>query len=161
MDGYELAELLRVQNKTRGVPIIFISAVYSNEYHVFKGYEAGAVDFLVKPFNPAVLLSKISIFLQLANQKNLLEQANAKLKKTNQYLEGKVLERTAELNNSIDELKYENTERKQGEKLLRESNDRIRLLLDSTAEGIYGLDLQGNCTFVNLSSFRLLGLALG
>jgi CheY-like chemotaxis protein len=44
MDGYELAEVLRADEKTRNLPIIFLTAVYSDEYHVFKGYEAGAVD---------------------------------------------------------------------------------------------------------------------
>ncbi len=76
MDGYELAEWLRSEQKTRELPIIFVSAVYSSDYHVFKGYDAGAVDFMVKPFNPKILLSKVNVFLQLDLQKTLLKQSS-------------------------------------------------------------------------------------
>ncbi len=70
MDGYELATLLREHDDFRTLPIIFVSAVYSDEQHVFKGYEAGAVDFMVKPFDSAQLLSKVKVFLDL-NRANL------------------------------------------------------------------------------------------
>jgi two-component system, cell cycle response regulator len=76
MDGYELAEWLRSETKTKELPIIFVSAVYSSDYHVFKGYDAGAVDFMVKPFNPKILLSKVTVFLQLDRQKTLLKQSS-------------------------------------------------------------------------------------
>ena len=59
MDGYELVELLRSNEDTATMPVIFVSAIYSDEYHHHKGYEAGAVDFLSKPFNPEILLSKV------------------------------------------------------------------------------------------------------
>ena len=52
MDGYELVELLRSSESTETLPVIFVSAIYSDEYHHRKGYEAGAVDFLSKPFIP-------------------------------------------------------------------------------------------------------------
>ena len=65
MDGYELASLLREHEDFQNLPIIFVSAVYSDEQHVFRGYEAGAVDFMVKPFDPNQLLSKVKIFLDL------------------------------------------------------------------------------------------------
>ncbi len=97
MNGYELAEWLRTEEKTREVPIIFISAVYSTDYHVFKGYEAGAVDFLVKPYNPKILLSKAKVFLQLDRQKAMLKQSREQLALANDTLELKVQERTAEL----------------------------------------------------------------
>ena len=57
MDGLELAELLRSDDKTRHLPIILMSAVYSDDYHVFRGYAAGAVDFLTKPYEPEILLN--------------------------------------------------------------------------------------------------------
>ena len=65
IDGYELAEYLKGDRKTRNLPIIFVTAVYSEEERIFKGYEAGAVDYIVKPYNPAVLLSKVRVFLEL------------------------------------------------------------------------------------------------
>jgi len=65
MDGYELAGHLRGDAKTRRLPIIFLTAFSSGEELVFKGYEAGAVDYIVKPFNANVLLSKVRVFLDL------------------------------------------------------------------------------------------------
>ncbi len=72
MDGYELAELMRGMGKTKHLPIIFLSAVYSDDFHVFKGYESGAVDFMTKPFNDLILLSKVRVFLELDKQKRQL-----------------------------------------------------------------------------------------
>ena len=65
MDGYELASLLRGDARTRGLPIIFMTAAYGEEEQVFKGYESGAVDYIVKPYEPRVLLSKVRVFLEL------------------------------------------------------------------------------------------------
>jgi len=65
MDGYELAKILREEEKTADVPIIFLSAVFSDDFHIYEGYKSGAVDFITKPFNPEILLSKVKIFLKL------------------------------------------------------------------------------------------------
>ena len=81
MDGYELAELLRSEKKTRTLPILFISAVYSSDYHIFKGYETGAVDFLIKPFDDKILISKINVFLDLYRQKRELEHSKKLIRK--------------------------------------------------------------------------------
>ena len=80
MDGYELAQYLRAGEKTRHLPIIFISAVYSDEYYVFKGYDAGAVDYIVKPVNPKILLSKVDVFLQLENNLRELKASEERFK---------------------------------------------------------------------------------
>ena len=65
MDGYELAQLLHEDDKTADLPVIFLSAVFSDDFHIFEGYKSGAVDFITKPFNPEILLSKVRIFLRL------------------------------------------------------------------------------------------------
>src|SRR5262245_13845643 len=69
MDGFELAELMRGTERTRHVPIIFVTAAARDQYRSFKGYELGAVDFLYKPIEPHVLQSKADIFFQLYRQK--------------------------------------------------------------------------------------------
>ena len=93
MDGFELAEYLRSTEKTRRLPIIFLTAVCSDETYIFKGYEAGAVDFITKPYPPAVLLSKVEIFLQLDQQKReLLEKIE--LEQAKRYLEDILLTMT-------------------------------------------------------------------
>lgn len=80
MDGYELAEFLRSQKKTQHLPIIFMSAVYSSDYYVFKGYDAGAVDFIVKPYSPKVLISKVDVFLHLATNLHELQASEERFK---------------------------------------------------------------------------------
>lgn len=79
MDGYETAALLRGNTKTRHIPIIFVTASRKEEAHVFKGYGAGAVDYLFKPLNPDILNSKVRVFLSLYRQRILLEEKTRKL----------------------------------------------------------------------------------
>lgn len=64
MDGYELAQLLLNDKGTAALPIIFLSAVYSDEFHIHEGYKSGAIDFVTKPFNPEILIAKVKLFLQ-------------------------------------------------------------------------------------------------
>ncbi len=72
MDGFELAELMRGSERTRHVPIIFLTAAVPERGRVFQGYEAGAVDFLFKPLDPRLLASKVEVFAQLHRQKQQL-----------------------------------------------------------------------------------------
>ncbi|KQX20059.1 MULTISPECIES: response regulator [unclassified Sphingomonas] len=65
MDGFELAELMRGTERTRRVPIIFLTAVATDEGRRFRGYEAGAVDYLLKPVNANILRNKVRIFAEL------------------------------------------------------------------------------------------------
>jgi signal transduction histidine kinase len=74
MDGYELVELLRGNPATASLPVIFVSAIYSDEYHHRKGYDAGAVDFMSKPFVGEILISKVKVFLDLYQQRIRLEE---------------------------------------------------------------------------------------
>lgn len=75
MDGFELAELMRGTERTRRVPIIFLTAGAVDQQRRFRGYEAGAVDFIFKPIEPHILQSKVSIFFELAKQREALRLA--------------------------------------------------------------------------------------
>lgn len=86
MDGYELAELLRGNESTATLPIIFVSAIYSDEYHHRRGYDAGAVDFMSKPFNPDILLSKVQVFVDLYNKRRGLQDTVEQLNSANNVL---------------------------------------------------------------------------
>jgi CheY-like chemotaxis protein len=68
MSGFEMAELMRKNKKTQSIPIIFITA-NGDKRDAFRGYELGAVDFLAKPIQRDVLLSKVNVFLELDRQK--------------------------------------------------------------------------------------------
>src|SRR5882672_11726454 len=74
MDGFELAELMRGSERTRNVPIIFVTAGARDQHRLFKGYETGAVDFLYKPIDPHLLTNKADVFFQLYRQKQQLVQ---------------------------------------------------------------------------------------
>lgn len=73
MNGFELAELMRGMERTKKVPIIFLTAGSTDTSRRFRGYEAGAVDFLHKPLEPDVLRSKANVFFDLRRQQRLLE----------------------------------------------------------------------------------------
>lgn len=75
MNGYELAEFLRRQKETQSVPIILMSAVYSSKDAFFKGYEAGAVDFLVKPIAQRTLVNKVQTFVEMDQQRKSLRMS--------------------------------------------------------------------------------------
>jgi signal transduction histidine kinase len=72
MDGFELAELMRGSERTRQVPIIFVTAGARDQHRLFKGYESGAVDFLFKPIEPHILQNKADVFFQLHRHKQQL-----------------------------------------------------------------------------------------
>lgn len=93
MDGYELVELLRGNPSTTSLPIIFVSAIFSDEYHHRKGYDTGAVDFLSKPFVPEILLSKARVFLDLYQQRLKLEELVAQLNTKNKTLQTEIKQR--------------------------------------------------------------------
>jgi PAS domain S-box-containing protein len=65
LDGFETATLIRQRDRSRGTPIIFLTALSRSETNVFRGYELGAVDYLFKPFHPEILRSKVNVFVEL------------------------------------------------------------------------------------------------
>ena len=79
MDGFETAELMRKNPKTRELPIIFVTAGMKEESQIFRGYETGAVDYLMKPIEPAILRSKVRVFCQLFGQRRELKRIQAEL----------------------------------------------------------------------------------
>lgn len=87
MDGYELAELLRQEEKTEDLPFIFISAIYTDRINIFQGYEKGAFSYITKPFEPEVLLNKVRFFVKKYQQEQLLKEQKEQLKRTNEELE--------------------------------------------------------------------------
>jgi len=111
MSGFELAQMVKQRKKTAGVPIIFLTAYYSEDQYVLEGYGTGAVDYLHKPINPAILRSKVAVFAELYRKSReservnraLLEEVAARrhaedqLRRLNDELERRVADRTSEL----------------------------------------------------------------
>lgn len=80
INGFEVAQLMRENVRTMSIPIIFITAINKEEKYIFKGYELGAVDYLYKPISNDLLTSKIKVFVQLQQQKKIIEAKSNELK---------------------------------------------------------------------------------
>ncbi len=80
MDGFETASLIKQREKSKYIPIIFVTAINKDPYFICKGYEIGAVDYLFKPFDPQILKSKVEVFTELYRKTKLLLEQTALLK---------------------------------------------------------------------------------
>jgi signal transduction histidine kinase len=110
-NGLELAHLIKQRKRTQHIPIIFLTAYFQEDKDVIQGYEIGAVDYLTKPIDSKILKSKIAVFVELFQKNRKLaalnrameseiarrEKAEQALRQTNNELEARVQERTAEL----------------------------------------------------------------
>ena len=122
MTGFELAQMIKTRKKTAHVPIIFLTAYYNEDSDMLEGYDTGAVDYLHKPVNPAVLRSKVSVFADLYRKNREVVAANSvlsneverrrrveeQLRQLNQTLEDRVAERTQELRQHAARLRRAN-----------------------------------------------------
>ncbi|MCG2594306.1 hybrid sensor histidine kinase/response regulator [Ramlibacter sp. XY19] len=81
MNGFELAELMRGTERTRNIPIVFVSAAGRELNYAFRGYETGAVDFLYKPLDPMAVRSKVNVFVDLFRQRLELQTIQAQLER--------------------------------------------------------------------------------
>ncbi|MDL4841966.1 GGDEF domain-containing response regulator [Aquibacillus rhizosphaerae] len=94
MDGFEVAEIMKSSERTKYIPIIFVTAISKEDKYVSMAYDSGAVDYLLKPIVPEFLISKVKVFMELHRQKQKikqqameLEEANAKLRDLS-YIDG-------------------------------------------------------------------------
>jgi signal transduction histidine kinase len=127
MSGFEVAQMIKHRPRTASIPIIFLTAHYSDDRHVLEGYETGAVDYLHKPVNALILRSKVAVFAELhrmtretasANRALLAEVAERRkiqeeMRGLHDQLEQRVAERTAELqaaNRTLQQIQAELSE---------------------------------------------------
>jgi len=82
LDGFTTAERIRSEESSRHIPIIFITAISKEQRHVFKGYEAGAVDYLIKPFDHEILRNKVQVFVEMHRQRLAVQRAGEALART-------------------------------------------------------------------------------
>ena len=92
MDGFETAELMRGSEKTKHVPIIFVTALSKDQKYVFRGYESGAVDFLFKPLEPEILKSKVKVFCEIYRQKRIIQNQLTEIEEKNDVLQRQLKE---------------------------------------------------------------------
>ncbi|MFP2899508.1 ATP-binding protein [Corallococcus sp. 4LFB] len=119
LDGFQTAALIKQRERTRTIPIIFLTALSRDAAHVFKGYAHGAVDYLLKPFDPEILRSKVSVFVDL-------------------FLKEQQLQRQATLLRQRDR-----------EALERQSALRYRRLTEALPEPMWAARADGSLTYAN------------
>lgn len=159
IDGFETARLIRERERSRDIPIIFLTAYSKNESLEFKGYSLGAVDYLVKPIDPEILLSKVTVFVELFKKTAQIKQQAAQIAQLNAKLEQRVIERTAQLetaNRQKDELlKREKVARIQAQ----ETEQKFRDLINGLEHAIFWEAKPETLqfSFVSESAQRLLG----
>ena len=80
LDGFELAELIKQRERSAHIPIVFVTALSKEDQHVYRGYSAGAVDYVSKPFDPWVLRAKVAVFVELYQKRRQLQEQAALLR---------------------------------------------------------------------------------
>src|ERR1043166_8098939 len=93
LDGLESAELIRGRDRSRNIPIIFLTADSTGGRHLSRGYSLGAVDYIVKPIEPDILRSKVAVFVELFKKTREIKRQAELLEEKNQELESANLER--------------------------------------------------------------------
>lgn len=131
MDGFETAALIKERELSRHIPIIFLTAISKDEKYVFRGYSVGAVDYLFKPFEPEVLRSKVSVFIDLFRKNERIRQQAELLK--------------AQGEQELADLR-------------RESERRYRMLAESMPQIVWMADARGVLTYGNRRWFDMAGM---
>ena len=127
LDGFETAELIKQRERTKFVPIIFLTAISKDERHVYRGYSAGAVDYLFKPFEPEMLRSKVGVFIDLHRKTEELRRQSELLRERELAEERRV------------------------------SEERYRQLADAMPQIVWTADREGRATYYNRRWYEYTG----
>jgi len=134
MNGFETARMIKARERTKFVPIIFLTAISKDEEFVYKGYEVGAVDYIFKPFQAEVLRSKVNVFVELYIQRR----------------------RLAEQDQRLHDAERQELELRHMRELLQ-SEARYRDIVDSAMDAIVAFDSDRKITLMNVSAERMFG----
>ena len=126
MSGFDTAQLIKSRERSRHIPIIFLTAISKEDEYVFEGYTAGAVDYMFKPFNPVILRSKVAAFVEIHRKNEQLRRQTELLQESER--------REAELRHRAS---------------LLESEARYAEVVNGATDAIVGLDAEGRITLFN------------
>ncbi|HEX3867339.1 MAG TPA: response regulator, partial [Gemmatimonadaceae bacterium] len=134
MSGFETAQMIKSRERTKFIPIIFLTAINKGDEHVFEGYSAGAVDYMFKPFQPEILRSKVQVFVDLSLQQR----------------------RIAEQDQQLRDIERQQLELRHMRALVQ-SEARFREIVSSAMDAIIAFDAGGSITLVNGAAERMFG----
>jgi len=134
LNGFETARLIKARERTKHLPIIFLTAISKDEDYVFKGYSVGAVDYMSKPFQPEILRSKVQVFVDLYFQRR----------------------RIAEQEQRIRDIERQELELRHMRELLQ-SEARFREIVGSAMDAIVVFDADGKISLINGAAERMFG----
>jgi PAS domain S-box-containing protein len=135
MNGFETARMIKSRERTKFMPIIFLTAISKEEEYVFHGYSVGAVDYIFKPFQPEILRSKVQVFVELNRQQRRIAQHEQRLR----------------------DIERRELELKHMHELL-ESEARFREIVSSAMDAIIVFDASGTVTLVNGAAESMFGV---
>lgn len=137
MNGFETASVIKTREKSRDIPIIFMSAINQDEQYVYQGYGVGAVDYILKPFDPYILRSKVAIFADLYRKNQLIKEQSQKLREHENKLHAQ----------KVNQIEVENLRRYQN-------------LADSIPQIVFRLKPDGEYEYFNRVWFDYTGLSV-
>lgn len=124
MDGFEVAEILLQSNRTKDIPVLFLSAISKEKKYISQGYASGAVDYITKPVDPDVLILKVKSFLKISEQQRELKR--------------------------IQEMLFKEVEiRKAAQEKLSEEKDQLQFVLESFPQMAFVLSKEGKLEYAN------------
>ena len=138
MDGYEVADFLKSDEKTVNIPIIFVTAIDRNDTKEIRGYDKGAIDFIFKPFNEFILISKVKIFLEMYEIRIGLENL--------------IIDRTKNLREINNKLEIEVIKNRIATKKLIAAKSDLNSLINSIPSILVAFDNTGRITSMNLEA---------
>ncbi|MHC0038877.1 EAL domain-containing protein [Pseudoneobacillus sp. C159] len=139
IDGFETAKIIKAREKTRNIPILFITANYMDSQHIFTGYSIGAIDYILKPFDPIILKAKVDGFAELYRLNQQLIQQAAQLSENKKQLE-----------NAYQELSYLAAE-------LRISEELSNVINETSIDTMMVMDETGRILKVNPAIQKMFG----
>ena len=134
MNGFEAAQLIKARERSKHIPIIFLTAISKEEEYVFQGYTVGAVDYLAKPFNPDILRSKVGVFVDL-------------------YLKNQHIKRQEQMLRESERRELEFVHNAK----LHESESRLSEIVESALDAILMFDDEQRITLFNSAAERMFG----
>lgn len=155
-NGFEICRRLKADTKTRNIPVIFMTAL-SGEGAKLAGFEAGGVDYVVKPLRVGEVMARIDLHIKLSRMQRQIQLQNSTLQSHSRELERQVVERTAQLTASNRLLEEEIDERRKVEQALLVRERQYRTLAEHTSDTIARYDRQCRCVYANPKMIEELG----